>query len=464
MPFSSDVIEISDSDDDARPPPPSSSQLSRKSSYDAEFVDLCSSDDDLPAPGDAAFFRGLDAAKRKRSTSSASSTQPTLDYSGAPSSDEEEEEESPRKIRRKSATSGTKAARKPRKTEEEKAEAKALKQREAAQKKAQKAAERADKAAQVAGQKATKKTYQDANKLVIDKKKTLESMEIVFPPSLADTDLEEAFRTRTAEHNMLVTIGKTNLVRGLNIFAWRRTMTAEFDVGSRAWLPVPAYVRDEDAYLVYVMADELARWIQDEDGAKNVVRRVRAACAPRKVQIFVMVVGLTLYLRRKTGIRYTKPEIERSLAALQMAEHVHLLYIDKVEDAVERLYDLSADLGIKPYKLITRSHLPFCSDTKQQTGTSPTDTWVKMLGQVHRLTSAGAEGIVDEFPTVNSLFTAYEHADERQRDRLVMECKIGHRADGVAKERNVGQALSQVVGTVMYSNDPLQLTYKAAKA
>ncbi|KAJ7027973.1 hypothetical protein C8F04DRAFT_1007823 [Mycena alexandri] len=460
MPFSSDVIELSDSDDDARAPPPSSSQLSWNSFHE-ELVDLCSSDDELPAPGEPAFSRGLGTAKRKRhSMSSASSRSATLDH-GAVSSDEEE---SPKKISRKTPASGTKTTRKPRKTEEEKAEAKALKQKEAAQKKAQKAAEKADKAAQVANEKATKKTYLEANKLVIDKKKTLENMEIVFPPSLRDSELEQAFRKHTAQFNMPVSIGSTNLVRGLDVFAWRRTMTAEYDVESRAWLPVPPHVRDEDTYLVYVKVDELARWIKEEDGAKAVVRRVRSACAPRKVQIFVMVNGLMLYLRRKTGIRYTKPEIERALAALQMAEHVHLLYIDKVDDAVVRLYDLSADLGIKPYKLITRSHLPFCSDTNQKTGTSPADTWVKMLGQVHRLTSAGAEGIAEAFPTANSLFTAYEQAvDARERDRLVMGCQIKRRADGVAKERSVGQALSQVVGTVMYSADPLQLTYKAAK-
>lgn len=52
------------------------------------------------------------------------------------------------------------------------------------------------------------------------------------------------------------------------------------------------------------------------------------------------------------ALQYTKGEIERALAALQMAEHTHLLYVDSVADAVARLYDLSADLGIKPYKSV----------------------------------------------------------------------------------------------------------------
>jgi hypothetical protein len=60
-----------------------------------------------------------------------------------------------------------------------------------------------------------------------------------------------------------------------------------------------------------------------------------------------------------------------------MAEHTHHLCVESVADATERLYNLSADLGIKPYKcvrrnrsiddtsqttrLIERSHLPSCA-------------------------------------------------------------------------------------------------------
>jgi hypothetical protein len=101
MPFSSDVIDISDSDDDARPLPPSSSQFSPQSQSDKfDLVDLCSSDDELPAPGDPIFFRGVGAgqAKRKRvSASSRSSSVGYPEYIG----DSTDEEESPRKVARK---------------------------------------------------------------------------------------------------------------------------------------------------------------------------------------------------------------------------------------------------------------------------------------------------------------------------------------------------------------------------
>ncbi|KAF8215049.1 hypothetical protein K438DRAFT_2008531 [Mycena galopus ATCC 62051] len=474
MPFSSDVIEISDSDDDARPFRFSSQRSSRNQ---LAVVNLCDSDDDddLPAPGDPGFLQGLKAAgKRKRHSSYSSSRSSAVDQQpygvDAESSDEEEY---PKKVPRKLSSAG-KAPRKPRKTEEEKAAAKAQKAKAASDKKAQKAAEKerekAEKAAKTARDKATKKSYLAANKLVIDKKTTLAKMEIVFPPALSTSPLLTAFRAHIAQFEMTVSVADANMVHRCNVFRWRRTISAEYDDVAREWVPLDLdQVKELDTSLVYMSAKELARCVRDEDGAKNVVRKVRDACpAGPRTQIFLMVEGLTAYFRRKGGLgsdpQYTKPQIEEALAALQLAENVHLLCVDTVADAVVRLYDLSADLGIKPYKLIQRSHLPFCSDTQPPTGINIAGTYVEMLKQIHRVTSPGAQGIARDFPTIRSLFEAYRAApDARARDALVKDCKITHRKDGVAKERIVNQALSQVVGTVMYGLDPLQLAYKASK-
>ncbi|KAJ6529559.1 hypothetical protein DFH09DRAFT_1093973 [Mycena vulgaris] len=170
------------------------------------------------------------------------------------------------------------------------------------------------------------------------------------------------------------------------------------------------------------------------------------------------------------GAGYTKGEIERALTGLQMAERVHLLYADTVADAVVRLYDLSADLGIKPHKLIKRSHLPFCPhgdllrrhvDEDAEAGESDDACGGAELGvssRSHLLNS------LYYFPTASSLSEAYQHAsDARTRDLTVAGCTISHRGDGAANERLVNRALSQVAGSVMYGVDPLQLAYKASR-
>ncbi|KAJ6626631.1 hypothetical protein B0H10DRAFT_1997937 [Mycena sp. CBHHK59/15] len=460
----SDVIVISDSDDEANPLPPSSSQFSQQS-FDSDMVDLCSSDDELPAPGGAKFLAALAQKTRNRdSTTATSCRSSSIEYSFQDRYSSEEEG-SPKKVVKTNSDEGfKKPARRPRKTEEEKALAKELKQQAAARKKQEKADEKKRKDAQKAADKEAKKEYKSANKLVNDKKMTLKDMHLVLPPTFQDSELHRALRVKLSEFDMRITIADIRIARGYDVLSWRRHMTAEYDPDAREWLATGPYEKTESTYLVYLKADELARCIRDEDGVKNVVRQVRASygLAGSPHQIFILIDGLTLYLRRKTGIRYTKGEIERAMAALQMAEHAHLLYVDKVEEAVDRLYDLSADLGIKPYKLIERSHLPFCADTHQPTGTDMTDTWTKMLKQVYKMPDSGAHGIADKFPTARALFenySVYEGHPEAQ-SRLVMHCVISHLADGTAKGRDVGKALSHKVGTVMYGRDPLELVVK----
>ncbi|KAK7039682.1 ERCC4 domain-containing protein [Favolaschia claudopus] len=327
---SSEIIEISDSDNDDAPPlpPPSSSQPS----FNGDLVDLCLSDndddDELPAPGDALFFQGLNATGKRKRHSVASSMSSAMGYDGHEL--DSSENESPKKAPRK-----------------------AQKQKDAADKKAMKAAEKAEKAAALAREKAAKQAYKAANKLIHDKKTTLASMEIVFPPSLANSDLIASFRAHIAPYKMTVSVAPTNLVRRQSVFTWRRTMSAEYDPVMREWQPVQEHTQTIDTYMMYMGADELVRCISEdsEDGLKNAVRLAREGCGSPKAQMFLMVEGLKLYYRRTGGIRYTKTQIELALAGLQLAENTHLLYVDTVNDAVERLYDLSADLGIKPYNI-----------------------------------------------------------------------------------------------------------------
>jgi hypothetical protein len=112
MPFASSVIEISDSDDDTHALPPSSSQFSQQS-FDSELIDICSSDDELPAPGDPAFFQRLKevttASKRRRHSSPEKSSRPSsVDYPEY-AVDSSDEDESPKKVARK--VSGMRALR-----------------------------------------------------------------------------------------------------------------------------------------------------------------------------------------------------------------------------------------------------------------------------------------------------------------------------------------------------------------
>ncbi|KAJ7056745.1 hypothetical protein C8F01DRAFT_359795 [Mycena amicta] len=476
------VIEISDSDSDACAPPPTSSQP-RYSDHD--FIDL-DSDDDLQPPltssqrassettldivdsedelppmatlQSAAQSRTKEKGKRKRDSS------PEYDSSDMDTG----LDESPPKVQRKASTKG-----RARKTDEQKAVDKERKQQEVERKKKQKAAEKAHKAARVAAAKQLKKDYQAVNKLVGDKKATLVDMEIVFPAIFREAThrpLYDAFRKYVDPFDMTVTISQEREVRGLDVFSWIRTKRADYDVAGRQWIPVKEYTVKESTVAVYLEAAHLVKVLTEgQDGAESgrgIVQKVRTAFNDPRVQIFFVVNGMTAFVRKSaTHSVRVKDTVERAVASLQMAEGVHFLYTDSISDAVERLYDLSADLGIKPHKLIERSHLHFCADTDQRSGKSLADTWLKMVQQVHRMTESGGEGIVERFPTPRSLLEAYERApSQRVRDDMVAPCTVKHRKDGQLRKNDaIGPALSSVVGTVMWERDPLALVTRGMK-
>ncbi|KAJ7271241.1 hypothetical protein C8J57DRAFT_1468351 [Mycena rebaudengoi] len=458
MRATSEIIEIPDSDSDndddqlhVAAPPPSSSQFSHVSSR-SEVVDLCedtTTDDDAP-PLPGSLFALAEKYKRKRSLSPLSRSSSV----GHCDVDEDEDSPSPRKVAKKttSGASKPKAARKSRKSEAEKAATKEQKQKDAAAKKALKAAEKTAKLEQAALAKAAKAAHKSANKLVGDKKATLADMHLVIPAVFAGAPLEPALRARLEQqHHMRVSVASTRTVRGCDVFTWSRTVTKEYDAARREWVPVDEREECEGTVLVYLVAGEAMRCLEgDGGGLRDMVKR------------------------------YTKADIERKLAALQMAEHTHHLCVESVADATERLYDLSADLGIKPYKcvrrngsiddpsqttrLIERSHLPFCADTHQAAGTDLRDTWEKMLAQVHRLPQSGAQGIAADFPTARTLFERYRvlEGDVGRQRAVVSGCQITHNQDGTATARDVGAALANKIATVMYGTDPLELVVRGS--
>ncbi|KAF7327374.1 ERCC4 domain-containing protein [Mycena kentingensis (nom. inval.)] len=452
------VIDISDSEDDA--PPPTSSQ---PASSDYDVVDITDSDDedDLPSTLElyaaASQSRAKTKGKRKRDD----------DYE---SSESEVTLESPPKVQRKASNKG-----RSRKTAEEKAADAAEKQAEKENKKRLKEAEKAQKAKQAAAAKANKKTYMAVNKLVTDKKATLVDMHMCFPTIFAGAahrPLYDAFTQHVADYRMNVSISSTRLVPGLDVFTWKRTKKADYDETGRHWIPRdPPYIAEESepTVAVYLEASALAGMIRGNvpaaESARNVVENLRVAVDNPRVQIFFIVSGMTAFVRHKVSqAKQVKEEMERGVASIQMAHGIHFLYVDSQQDAVERLYDLSADLGIKPYKHIERSHLHFCSDTHQATGKDPKDTWLKMLEQVHRLTESGTEGIAADFATPRILMEAYADAkSQREIDGMVANCKVTRRVDGAPRKNGtVGHALSTVIGTVFWERNPLAYATKAS--
>ncbi|KAJ7249656.1 hypothetical protein C8J57DRAFT_1521671 [Mycena rebaudengoi] len=284
----------------------------------ATHDDTTTDEDDAPPPP-GSLFALAEKYKRKRSLSPLSRSSSV----GHCDVDEDEDSPSPRKVAKKinSGVPKPKAARKPRKSEAEKAAAKEQKQKDATTKKPPKAAEKTAKLEQA---KAAKAAHKSANKLVSDKKATLADMHLVIPAVFAGAPLEPSLRAcLEQQHHMRISVASARAVRGCDMFTWSRAVTKEYDAARREWVPVDEREEREGTVLVYLAAGEAVRCLEgDGGGLRDMVKTVR-----------------------ETASR-TRPSA----------------------------CDLSADLGIKPHKLIERSYFPFCADTHQAAGTGLRDT------------------------------------------------------------------------------------------
>lgn len=85
-----------------------------------------------------------------------------------------------------------------------------------------------------------------------------------------------------------------------------------------------------------------------------------------------------------------------------------------------------------------------------KTGEDPTDTFVKMLQEMIRVTQAVAWGIVSEYPTVQQLVKGFE-----EHGPLALEnCRKCANGNGAFQDKKIGPAISRRVYNIFMGEDP----------
>jgi len=113
------------------------------------------------------------------------------------------------------------------------------------------------------------------------------------------------------------------------------------------------------------------------------------------------------------------------------------------------LTDLSVYLAEAPYK---RSNSTFPRSAR-----TPEEAWPAMLRQIPKVTEEVARAIVGAYPTMASLYRAYEDDTTtlRQRRDLLQHLRVDPGPGGASRTgRNLGPALSQRVYATLMGEDP----------
>ncbi|KAK4688871.1 hypothetical protein P7C73_g1220, partial [Tremellales sp. Uapishka_1] len=273
------------------------------------------------------------------------------------------------------------------------------------------------------------------------------------------------------------------------IIKFKRHVQARWSSSEKRFIPLPSpHWRWESTVVIVVPADEI---VDKVAGGNDLLSKwssdVRLATGlSRKDQVFIMIKGLQKYYSKTKSlankeytaqaraglsgtsissqssltVRPSKGTIEMELVKLQVAEGCFLIHVEKTEDVEDWIWNLSADIAIRPYKLITKSHLAFCPQDGIKKGSGPIDAFELMLQEVHGITPSAAAGIVREYPSFKHLMEAFERAERKGLERaeeMLKDCEIRNLKNGVANGRLLNKALAKRVYHVFRGEDSLAL-------
>ena len=131
---------------------------------------------------------------------------------------------------------------------------------------------------------------------------------------------------------------------------------------------------------------------------------------------------------------------------------------EKTEELEDWIFNLAADVAIRPYKLLQKAHLSFAPIDGIRKGATPTGTFELMLQEVPGITPSAAAGIASEYPSFRDLERAFERS-ERDGDASAMlaDCRVSNLKNGTANGRKLGKALAQKVYMAFRQLDSLAL-------
>ncbi|WVW81889.1 hypothetical protein I302_103888 [Kwoniella bestiolae CBS 10118] len=156
-----------------------------------------------------------------------------------------------------------------------------------------------------------------------------------------------------------------------------------------------------------------------------------------------------------------KETVEMALVRLQVRQRCFLVHVEKTEDIEDWVYNIAADVAIRPYKLISKSHLNFCPTDGIKKGSNPTETFELMLQEVQGITPSASMGIASEYPTFRGLMESFEKAERRggveRAEGMLQDCQIKTLRNGTANGRKLNKALAKRVYNVFRGEDSLAL-------
>ncbi|KAE8543199.1 hypothetical protein D1P53_000687 [Cryptococcus gattii VGV] len=371
-----------------------------------------------------------------------------------------------------------------------------------------KASEREAKAAQKAKEKEARQLERDTAKLRTSKQDTLREIHLYLSadmslPSSPITGALPEIRNRIQDCQSTLHFLPESDSPIPGVIRFKRYLQARWDPESKRFVPLddPRWVW-EKTVLVIITAEELVDKIAEGgegEGEKDVLAQwvsdVRLLLGlAMSDQMVLMIKGLQKYYSKSRALankdymnaaragleggsgsgpgstatktaringRPTRDRIEAEMVRLQVAEHCFLVHVEKTQDMEDWVYNIAADIALRPYKLISKSHLNFAPAEGSKKALQPTAVLELMLQEVQGITPSAAAGITEKYPTFRRLMEAFEMEEQRggvERAGMMLQfCEVRNLKSGHASGRNLNKALSKRVYNAFRGTDSLSL-------
>ncbi|KAN0064498.1 hypothetical protein ACQY0O_002126 [Thecaphora frezii] len=391
--------------------------------------------------------------------------------------------------------------------------------------------EREAKKAETRRAAAEKKRWAEANRLRRGKGDTMKELLVDFDERLCNDSGDgdgdgdgavlkpcfDTIRERMEKDGATVATFSPSGGTTLATVRFRRKVKARLNAVRRSWIPLETEVIEaEKVVLVVLEGKELVRMVQDATLA-DAVQALRDGLPTAGYQILLVVQGLHKHFARLKanenrayaarirsqlaadsaattagggarrpggsggssgnaalvpGTATTIQErVEMALLGLQVTERCFVVHANGLVDLTEWICTLTADISMRPYKVLRNSFLSFCPDggapgggggnARNSTGADHEQTFRLMLMQIPRVTAHVADAILLRFPTLDTLYRAYRRCGSQDDiDALLADCQVESNLDGSARSahrRGIGIQLSKRIAAVLMGCDPLAL-------
>ncbi|TYJ54898.1 hypothetical protein B9479_004406 [Cryptococcus floricola] len=345
--------------------------------------------------------------------------------------------------------------------------------------------------AKAKAEKSLEKKMKDANKLRVSKNDTVREVALYLSADMAKPSSpiagalpEITTKLKDNQSDLRFMSDSDSPIPGAIRF--KRHLKARWDVAVKRFIPLdqPRWVW-EKTVLILITAEELVDKIADGDDAlvqwASDVRLLMSLS--QQNQVIIMIKGIEKYYSKsksmankdymsaaragleggavggamtagRRAVRPTKDRIEEEMVKLQVAEGCFLVHVEKTEEMEDWVFNIAADVAIRPYKLISKSHLAFSPQDGQKKALESTAVLELMLQEVQGVTSSAAAGIAAEYPTFRDLMGAFEEAEEGPRGKsgaeaMLANCKVATLVSGKASNKTVNKAVSKRVQNVL---------------